>query len=544
MRHTMSLRTRQELLASVRDRYAQAGRREKGRILDELTAATGLHRKYVIPRLRGGAPEATDEKPRRGRRPTYGTDVRDALTLIWEAANRICSKRLVPFLPVLIEVLERHSHLSLSESIRAQLLRISPATVDRLLYPVRHKGRQRGMGTTRAGRLLKHHVPIRTFTEWDDARPGFVEADLVAHCGTRMNGQFLYSLVLTDVTTGWTESVALLFRDQETTLAGLAIARRQLPFPLLGLDTDNGSEFINQGLVDYCRDESLTFTRSRPYKKNDQCFVEQKNGQVVRRTVGYDRYEGLEACGLLAALYDVLRLYVNFFQPSVKLVKKTRNGSKVHRLYDKAKTPYQRVLDAESVSEETKKRLSAQCAELDPVELLVRIQHAQDRLWGCALEQQTSPGAAVIPRRARREKRAEDANRAARGGCAEIQSLDGEGRQYRRTNRKNKTSELPRWWRTRKDPFALVWDELLERLTREPSASAKELLRELQPKYPGVFPDNQLRTLQRRIKAWRLAQVSMQADYAKEEMAVSPIYIERTERGAPIDSADALDSMR
>ena len=543
MRHTMSLRTRQELLASVRDRYAQAVRREKGRILDELTAATGLHRKYIIPRLRGGAPEATEEKPRRVRRPTYGTDVRDVLTLIWEAANRICSKRLVPFLPVLIEVLERHSHLSLSESIRAQLLRISPATVDRLLYPVRHKGRQRGIGTTRAGRLLKHHVPIRTFTEWDDAQPGFVEADLVAHCGTRMNGQFLYSLVLTDVTTGWTESVALLFRDQETTLAGLEIARRQLPFPLLGLDTDNGSEFINQGLVDYCRDESLTFTRSRPYKKNDQCFVEQKNGQVVRRTVGYDRYEGLEACGLLAALYDVLRLYVNFFQPSVKLVKKTRNGSKVHRIYDKAKTPYQRVLDAESVSEEAKKRLSARCAELDPVELLVRIRNAQDRLWGCAQEQQTSPGA-VTPRRTRREKRAADANRTARGVRAEIQSLDGEDRQYRRTNRKNKTSELPRWWRTRQDPFALVWDELLERLTREPNASAKELLRELQPKYPGLFPDNQLRTLQRRVKAWRLAQVSMQADYREEEMAVSPIHIEGTERGAPIHSAHALDSMR
>lgn len=542
MRHTMSLRARQELLASVRDRYGQANRREKGRILDELTAATGLHRKYVIPRLSGGAPEATEEKPRRGRCPTYGSDVQDALTLIWEAANRICSKRLVPFLPVLMEALERHGHLSLNESTREQLLRISAATVDRLLYPVRHKGRQRGVGTTRPGRLLKQHVPIRTFTEWDDAQPGFVEADLVAHCGTQMCGQFLYSLVLTDVSTGWTESVALLVRDQETTLAGVETARRQLPFPLLGLDTDNGSEFINQGLVDYCRDESLTFTRSRPYKKNDQCFVEQKNGQVVRRTVGYDRYEGLEACGLLAQLYDVLRLYVNFFQPSVKLVEKTRNGSKVRRTYDEARTPYQRVLDAESVSEVAKERLCAQCAELDPVELLVRIQNAQNRLWGCAQEQQTSPGA-VTPRRTRCEKRAEDANRTPRSGRVEIQSLDGEGRQYRRTKRKYKKSEIPRWWRTRQDPFALVWDELLERMTRAPSASAKELLRELQQKYPGVFPDNQLRTLQRRVKTWRLQQVSMQADYREEEMAISPVHIERTERGAPIDSAHALDSM-
>ncbi len=511
--------------------------------MDELTAATGLHRKYVIPRLKRGAPEATEEKPRRGRCPTYGTDVQDALTLIWEAANRICSKRLVPFLAVLIEVLERHGHLSLSESTREQLLGISPATVDRLLYRVRHKGRQRGVGTTRAGRLLKQHVPIRTFTEWDDAQPGFVEADLVAHCGTQMSGQFLYSLVLTDVSTGWTESVALLFRDQETTLAGVETARRQLPVPLLGLDTDNGSEFINQGLIDYCRDESLTFTRSRPYKKNDQCFIEQKNGHVVRRTVGYDRYEGLEACGLLAALYEVLRLYVNFFQPSVKLVKKTRNGSKVRRIYDEATTPYQRVLDAESVSEEAKEYLCAQCAELDPVELLVRIQNAQNRLWGCAQEQQTSPGA-VIPRRTRREKRAEDDNWTPRGVGAEIQSLDGEGRQYRRTNRKYKTSELPRWWRTRKDPFVLVWDELLERMTREPNASTKKLLRELQQKYPGVFPDNQLRTLQRRVKAWRLEQVALPAGYREEEMAIQRVHTERTERGAPIDSADPIDSMQ
>ena len=202
------------------------------------------------------------------------------------------------------------------------LIGMSVSTADRLLAPIRRAERLRGKSTTLPGSLLKHLVPIRTFADWDDSRPGFVEADLVAHCGSSTAGSYLHTLTVTDVAIGWTECLAIPYRDQDTVLKSLEIARRRLPFPLLGLDTDNGSEFLNYALVAYCERESITFTRSRAYKKNDQCYVEQKNGSVVRRFVGYERFEGLTPCQVLSRLYQVLRLYVNFFQPSMKLISK------------------------------------------------------------------------------------------------------------------------------------------------------------------------------------------------------------------------------
>ncbi|MCH8247939.1 MAG: transposase family protein, partial [Bacteroidetes bacterium] len=226
------------------------------------------------------------------------------------AADRICSKRLVPFLPELIDALERHGHLQLEESVRQRLCSISPATVDRLLHQVRYGSAPKGISTTRPGSLLKHQIPVRTFADWDDLKPGFFEADLVAHCGTVNAGSYLNTLTMTDVDTGWTECLSLLVREQDIVVKAIEAARRLIPFPMLGLDTDNGKEFINHTLLDYCRRESITFTRSRPYKKNDQCHVEQKNGSIVRRVVGYDRFEGLEACRILSTLYQRLRLYV------------------------------------------------------------------------------------------------------------------------------------------------------------------------------------------------------------------------------------------
>jgi hypothetical protein len=244
---------------------------------------------------------------------------------------------LVPFLPELLLVLERKGHFSLPEEIRKLLLSISPATVDRLLNELRPKGRRRNFGNTRPGALLKRQIPIRTFADWDDLQPGFLEADLVA--------------------TTWTECLALLMHGQEAVLSGLEEARRLFPFPILGLDTDNGSEFLNSELLRYCRDQKISFTRCRPYKKNDQCHVEQKNGSIVRRMVGYDRYEGDAACRQLAALYGVLRLYNNFFQPSMKLVSKERKGARVLKKYDKAQTPYQRVLAEPTISDVVKESL-------------------------------------------------------------------------------------------------------------------------------------------------------------------------------------------
>lgn len=326
MERTMSLSARTQLTVSLSTRYRQAKRPQKKKILDEFTAATGYHRKYAISLLKGTARKHKRTKVRRRAR-RYNEAAKESLILIWKASNHLCSKRLVPFLPELMAALERKGHLTLPKEIRQLLLAMSAATVDRLLSDLRYNGRRRSFGTTRPGALLKRQVPIRTFADWDDLKPGFLEADLVAHCGTTTQGAYLSSLTLTDVSTTWTECLALLMHGQEAVLSGLEQARGLFPFPILGLDTDNGSEFLNAQLLGYCRAEKITFTRCRPYKKNDQCHVEQKNGSIVRRMVGYDRYEGSEACRQLAALYGVLRLYNNFFQPSMKLIFKERRAA-------------------------------------------------------------------------------------------------------------------------------------------------------------------------------------------------------------------------
>jgi hypothetical protein len=265
-------------------RYRKASSvKQKSKLLDAFTAATGYNRKYAMSLLNHAQEEQS--LPERPRPRQYGSDVQYALFLVWNAANRICAKRLIPFLPILIEALERHEHFQISEECRKQLLSMSAATADRLLASQR-KQSQRGLSTTRAGTLLKQQIPIRTFEEWNEARPGFLEADLVAHCGTDIEGGYLYTLTLTDVATGWTECLPLLYRSRETVQAALQQARLLFPFPILGIDTDNGGEFINESLIAYCEQEQITFTRGRPYLKNDQCFVEQKNGAIVREARG------------------------------------------------------------------------------------------------------------------------------------------------------------------------------------------------------------------------------------------------------------------
>src|SRR5438874_5431756 len=287
MREGISLQTRRALLQHLLPQYREASTiKRKSKLLDAFTAATGYNRKYAMGLLnhaQGVQPTLQRSRPRQ-----YGPDVQHALFLVWHAANRICAKRLIPFLPTLLEALERHEHLQISEECRKQLLSMSAATADRLLSSQR-KQSQRGLSNTRAGTLLKQQIPIRTFEEWNEARPGFLEADLVAHCGTNIEGGYLYTLTLTDVATGWTECLPLLHRSQEAALAALQRARTLFPFPILGIDTDNGGEFINEVMVTYCEHEQITFTRGRPYLKNDQCcFVEQKNGAIVRQVVGYD----------------------------------------------------------------------------------------------------------------------------------------------------------------------------------------------------------------------------------------------------------------
>ncbi len=380
----MSLESRRELLAVVAPRYRAAHTQERSRILEEFVASTGYHRKYALRLLNHPVSQAPARKHRQRARH-YPLAVQQALISCWHATNGICSKRLVPYLPELLAVLERQGELRLEAETKCRLLALSAATADRLLHAERQRTKPHGLGTTKPGTLLKASIPIRTFADWDDVRPGFGEVDLVAHCGDSTQGEYVHSLTLTDVATGWTECLALRNRGQQVVFVALVRARTQLPFPLVGIDSDNGGEFINAHLLRYCQTEHLTFTRSRPYKKNDQAYVEQKNWSIVRHLVGYGRYEGAAACEALERLYEVARLYVNFFQPSMKLVSKERVDGKVKKRYDVAKTPYQRVLDSPQVTDEVKAALRQQYVTLNPVVLLRQLHRRQETLWPLAV---------------------------------------------------------------------------------------------------------------------------------------------------------------
>lgn len=315
---TLSYQSRREVLSHSLSRYRSASRPQKSLLLDAFVNITGYARKSAL-RLLNHPPEDTGPIWR-PRLPVYGLEVQQALFRAWEAAAHICAKRLVPYLPTLVADLERCGHVHLSEEQKYQLLAMSVSTAERLLH-TQHKPIPHGLATMKAGNLLKQQIPIRTFAAWEDARPGFVEMDLVAHCGDRIEGSHLYTLTLTDIATGWAECLPLLARTSDQVLAALQRARTLCPFPLLGINTDNGTEFINKDLIAYCERERLTFIRGRPDVKNDQCHVEQKNRAVVRQFVGYDRLRGNpHACQQLWELYRALRLYINCFQPSMKLL--------------------------------------------------------------------------------------------------------------------------------------------------------------------------------------------------------------------------------
>jgi hypothetical protein len=377
----MTRSSKRELVEAIRPRYLRASKAEKTRILDEFVASTGYHRKHAIRVLKRGVKASGKKKP--GKSKLYQGEVVIALTKIWAICGQICSRRLHPFLPEMVDVLERHGELKLTKQTRDLLLQMSRATMDRCLKSVRDRPR-RGLSTTKPGTLLKHAIPVRTFADWDDARPGFAEIDLVAHCGDSTHGEYLNTLNVVDVATGWCECLILANRSQRQVSAAIQRLRQRLPFPLLGIDSDNDSAFINDNLYRYCKAEQITFTRSRPYKKNDQAHVEQKNWTAVRRLIGYDRYESHPALALFETIYHDWRLYVNFFQPVLKLVHKRRVGSKLIKTYDTARTPYQRVLESPDVSQQDKDRLRQLYPGLNPVALRQRIDANLDKLWRLA----------------------------------------------------------------------------------------------------------------------------------------------------------------
>lgn len=479
----ISATARQELVQAVAGRYRLARAHEKKRILDEFVAVTGYHRKHAIRAL--NAPQGTTASTPRGRVTLYGDAVRQAIVMLWEASDRVCGKRLRPLLPVLIPALERHGHLRLDHHVREQLLVVSAATIDRMLSGPRASagGRRRRAKTTPA---LRRSVPVHTFADAREPVPGFVEADLVAHGGETMAGSFAYTLVLTDIASGWTECVALLVREGSLIVDALERLRLALPFALRGIDTDNGSEFINDMLFAFCSQQGIAFTRSRPYHKNDQAWVEEKNGSVVRRLVGYGRLEGIAAGTALARLYSASRLFVNFFQPSFKLAEKTRIGAKVRKRYHAPETPCARLLASDSIEEPMRDRLRAVLATLDPLKLLDEIRTVQHHLAGLASGEQVH----VLPHRDA------DLDRF-------LKSLanawrDGEVRPTHRTGPKP-----PRHWRTRKDPFEAAWPRVVTWLELEPDRTAQDLFERLRDEQRGEFVDGQVRTLQRRVKEWR-----------------------------------------
>jgi hypothetical protein len=372
-----------EYVAAQRPRYLAAARSTKRRILDEVVAVTGYHRKAALRRLHR-PPRATPRAARTGRPRVYGADVAAAAQVLWDASGEIGAVRLQPFVPELLDRLIACGAVRLRPETDAALRRVSAATLKRLLAPARAARPPRGRGITRAGTWLKHQIPVRTFADWDDARPGFFEGDLVAHCGPSSLGFYLCTLCAVDIVTSWTELEPVWGKGQVRVGSAIHHARQRLPMPLLGWDSDSGSEFINELFWHYCQRERITFTRGRAYRKNDGAHVEQKNGAIVRRWVGYDRYASKAAYAALRVVYRLLRLHVNFFQPVQKLVTRVRVGRRVRRVYDRAQTPYQRLCATGVLKPEAREALDRLYQSLNPLQLRRQLDAALERLWALA----------------------------------------------------------------------------------------------------------------------------------------------------------------
>ncbi len=388
----MSQRAKWEYFRAIYDRYHKAERRSKHVILSEFCANTGYHRKYAIRLLSGPPPGKGPVRRTRRRRPTYGPQVLSILAAIWEAAGYPWSVRLKALLPIWMSWVRKRFRVT--ARIEQQLLLISPRQIDRRLRGRRTRLKRRLYGRTKPGTLLKHHIPLKT-DSWDVKSPGFTEVDLVSHSGNSADGEFAHSLNLTDIHTGWTESRALLGRGQVAVREALQEIQRALPFPLLGIDSDNGSEFINWHLKACCEQQNIQFTRGRPYKKDDNAHVEQKNWTHVRKLLGWDRYDSPQAVQAMNDLYrHELRLWLNLYLPSVKLLKKARVGSKLRRVYDAPQTPFQRVLASPQAHPAQLARLKALMKTLDPFELSSGIERKLEclyRLAHCRLSPKPPP---------------------------------------------------------------------------------------------------------------------------------------------------------
>jgi hypothetical protein len=372
----MTFMTKQELIKTTKPRYLKADKGDKSKILDEFCSNTGFNRKYAITIL---STKYEYDKikiyGRKKRKIIYGSDVMIPVIKIWELLEYPCGARLQPSLLPTAKAMIRHNELTINSKVEQQLKTISIKTLDRKLGKEREIRRlKRNRGTTRHGSLLKTSIPIR-ITEWDRSEIGFMEIDTVAHNGGDPNGEFIYSLDMVEISTGWSEQVAVMGKGKIGVVKATDKVKQGLPFKLKGLDSDSGSEFINWHMVGYCKQNDLFFTRSRPDRKNDNAYVEQKNYTHIRHWLGYGRYDNLEQLNMINDLYrNELRLFNNFFRPVMKIKSKEKiNNSVCRKKYDKAKTPYQRIMDSNQISEKEKHNLEKLYLSLNPVELKTKI---------------------------------------------------------------------------------------------------------------------------------------------------------------------------
>ena len=497
-------------LDAARRRYRGLSVIGKRRLLDELQELTGYHRKSLLRLLNRPEPVAVAEpggsllqpdKPHHRRR--YGPEVLEALVPLWEASDRLCGKRLQALLPLLVESLESHGHLSLEPAVRESVLAISSATIDRLLSPIRKQSGGNGWRRPpRAYSAVRRRVPVRTFKGWDDhSDPGWLEIDLVAHCGGRMEGRFLWTLVATDIATGWSESLPIVMRDGAVVLTALQLIRRQLPFPLRGIDADNDPVFMNQLMEAWCDrpGQEIVLTRSRAYQSNDQAWVEQKNGMLVRRVVGYQRLVSLDAAQVLGELYGALRLFTNLFQPSFKLKSSERDGGRIKRQHHPPRTPLQRLLATGQMSEERADQLRELQRGSDPLVLLETIRRCQGRLAVLASGEQGTglgPGAAVGDRT--------QESRSLEVFLGDLQTL-WQSSQPRRRKPRTRTGK-----RTRPDPFEADVALIEGWLQAEPLLGSRGLMERLVAHNPQRYSERQMRTLQRRLRSYRLQRIELE----------------------------------
>ncbi len=416
----MGSKGRWEYLRAIYERYRRAGRKTKKMILDEFCENTGYHRKYAI-RLLSGPPPEKRRRPARRRGPTYRQETVAVLTAVWEAAGYPWSVRLKALLPEWMPWIRKHYHLR--PEIEKQLLKIRPRQMDRRLKAQKTRRRRRLYGRTKPGYLLKHHIPVKT-DRWDVQTPGFTEADLVSHSGNSASGDFAHTLNITDIHSTWTESQALLGRGEEGVQRALNEIATSLPFPLLGVDSDNGSEFINWHLKSWCDQRQIQLTRGRPYKKDDNAHIEQKNWTHVRKLLAWDRYDTHEAVAAMNDLYrHELRLWLNLFLPSVKLVKKLRVGSKVRRVYEAPRTPFERVRECAQADPEKVAKLEERRKRLDPFQLSRIIECKLERISRLA-NRRLSPKAVppTLPETDQQTRLANGCGKAARSASLEIAS--------------------------------------------------------------------------------------------------------------------------